>query len=94
MLRTLGARRRQVMTVLFAEYLALGSIATASGLILAVVATWLLVPNVFESEYSVRATPIIAIWGIVVCLTVLTGLLSSRELLRRPPLPILREAPE
>ena len=94
LLRTLGARRRQVMTVLFAEYLALGSIATASGLILSVVAAWLLVPNVFEIEYSVRATPIIAIWGIVVCLTVLTGLLSSRELLRRPPLPILREAPE
>jgi len=94
LLRTLGARRRQVMTVLFAEYLALGSIATASGLMLAVVASWLLVPNVFEIDYSVRPWPILAIWGVVVLLTVLTGLVSSRDLLRRPPLPVLRGTPE
>lgn len=94
LLKTLGARRRQILTVLFAEYLALGTIATASGLLLAVVATWLLVPNVFEIDYSVRPGPILGIWGVVVGLTVLTGLLSSRDLLRRPPLPVLREAPE
>lgn len=91
LLRTLGARRRQVLTVLFAEYLALGSIATASGLILAVVATWLLVPNVFEIDYAVRPGPILAIWSVVVSLTVVTGLLGSRDLLRRPPLPVLRD---
>lgn len=94
LLRTLGARRHQVMTVLFAEYLALGSIATASGLTLAVAAAALLMPNVFEIEYVLRPLPILAIWGVVVCLTVLTGLVSSRDLLRRPPLPVLREASE
>lgn len=93
-LKTLGARRSQVLTVLFAEYLALGSIATASGLILSIVAASLIVPSVFELDYSVRLGPISLIWMVVVLLTVVVGLLGSRDLLNRPPLPILREAPE
>jgi putative ABC transport system permease protein len=94
LLKTLGARRRQVLTVLLTEYLALGSIATASGLVLALIAAALVVPIVFEMEYSVRPGPIAAIWFAVVGLTVLVGLLGSRDLLRRPPLPVLRDAPE
>ncbi|NNL31477.1 MAG: FtsX-like permease family protein [Gemmatimonadetes bacterium] len=94
LLKTLGARRRQVLTVLFSEYLALGSLATASGLLLAIVAAALLVPNLFEIDYTLRPAPLLVIWLIVVTLTVVTGLLGSRDLLRRPPLPVLREAPE
>lgn len=94
LLKTLGARRRQVLTVLFAEYLALGSIAAASGLVLAAAASALLVPELFQIPFSLRLGPIIAIWLLVVVITVATGLLGSRDLLRRPPLPVLREAPE
>jgi putative ABC transport system permease protein len=94
LLKTLGARRRQVLTVLLAEYLALGSIATASGLTLAIGAAALIVPRLFEMPYTVRATSILLIWGAVVTLTVVVGLLGSRDLLARPPLPVLREAPE
>ena len=36
----------------------------------------------------------VPIWAGVVLLTVATGLLGSRDLLRRPPLPVLRDAPE
>ena len=94
LLKTLGARRRQVLTVLFSEYLALGTLATASGLILAVGAAAFLVPAIFEIDYTVRLAPMAVIWVVVVALTVVTGLAGSRELLRRPPLPVLREAPE
>ncbi|MDX1495633.1 MAG: FtsX-like permease family protein, partial [Longimicrobiales bacterium] len=94
LLKTLGARRRQILTVLFSEYLALGSLATASGLVLAVVAAGLLVPNLFEIDYTLRPASLLVIWAVVVALTVVTGLVGSRDLLRRPPLPILREAPE
>lgn len=94
LLRTLGARRRQVLTVLFAEYLALGSIATASGLVLAIVAASVVLPQVFEIAYTVRIGSAVAIWVVVVALTVVTGLLGSRDLLRKPPLPVLREATE
>jgi putative ABC transport system permease protein len=94
LLKTLGARRRQVLTVLFAEYLALGTIATASGLLLAMVAAAILAPAVFEIDYTPRLGAAAVIWVVVVALTVVTGLLGSRDLLRRPPLPVLREAPE
>jgi putative ABC transport system permease protein len=94
LLKTLGARRRQVLTVLLAEYLALGTIATASGLLLAVAASALVVPALFEMEYRLHPVPLVVIWGAVVAVTVVVGLLGSRALLRRPPLPVLREAPE
>jgi putative ABC transport system permease protein len=83
-----------VLTVLFAEYVALGTVATASGLVLAVVASALVVPLVFEMDYTLRLGALAAIWLAVVVLTVLVGLLGSRELLARAPLPVLREAPE
>ncbi len=94
LLKTLGARRRQVLTVLFAEYVALGTVATASGLVLAVVAASLVVPFVFEMSYTVGVPALAGIWLAVVGLTLLVGLVGSRDLLNRAPLPVLREAPE
>lgn len=94
LLKTLGARRSQILTVLFSEYLALGSIATASGLVLAIAASAIVVPQVFEMDYTLRLGAVSMIWLVVVSLTVVVGLIGSRDLLRRPPLPVLREAPE
>jgi putative ABC transport system permease protein len=94
LLKTLGARRPQILTVLLSEYIALGTLATASGLVLAVVGAALVVPLVFQMDYSIGVGPLSAIWAAVVALTVLVGLLGSRDLLTRPPLPVLREAPE
>jgi putative ABC transport system permease protein len=94
LLKTLGARRRQVLTVLMSEYIALGTVATASGLLLAIVGSAIVVPWVFELDYAPRTGPLALIWIAIVGLTVVVGLASSRDLLRRPPLPVLREAPE
>ena len=91
LLKTLGARRRQVLEVLFSEYLALGTLATATGLLLALGASAILVPQVFRGDYSIHWGPVLAIWGAVTALTVVVGLAGSRGLLRRPPLPVLRE---
>jgi putative ABC transport system permease protein len=94
LLRTLGARRKQVLTVLFAEYLALGAIATGSGLFLAIGGSAIVVPVVFEIDYAPQLGALFAIWLVVMTLTVVVGLAGSRDLLIRAPLPILREAPE
>jgi putative ABC transport system permease protein len=94
LLKTLGAKRRQVLGVLLSEYIALGTVATASGLLLAVLGSAIVVPQVFELEYVPRTIPLGMIWVAIVGLTVVVGLLSSRDLLRRPPLAVLREAPE
>lgn len=94
LLKTLGADRRQLMVVLFSEYLALGSLATATGLGLAWVAARIAVPQVFQVDFSTHLLPLVLVWAAVAGLTVAVGLLSSRRLLRRPPLAVLREAPE
>jgi putative ABC transport system permease protein len=94
LLKTLGARRAQILTVLLSEYVALGTVATASGLVLAVASAALVVPAVFELTYVPRLGALASIWLVVVALTVVVGLLGSRDLLRRAPLPVLREAPE
>lgn len=94
LLKTLGARRRQVLVVLFAEYLALGTLATATGLVLSGVASAIVVPQVFDMSYGVHWRPLLAIWATVAGLTVVVGLAGSRSLLVRPPLAVLREAPE
>lgn len=92
LLRTLGARRRQVLTVLLTEYLALGTLATFSGLLLAVAAAAVLLPTVFEMSYRPGFGTLGLVWAVVSVLTVVVGLTGSRGLLRRPPLPVLREA--
>jgi putative ABC transport system permease protein len=90
LLKTLGAKRAQVLGVLFAEYLALGTIATSSGLLLAWAASALAVPRLFEVPYTAHAGPMVGIWLAVAGVTVTVGLASSRRLLRRPPLEVLR----
>jgi putative ABC transport system permease protein len=94
LLRTLGARRPQVLTVLFTEYLALGTLATAAGLALAWVASAMMVPHVFQVTFHTHLAPMLLIWGAVAGLTLVVGLAGSRGLLRRPPLAVLREVPE
>jgi len=94
LLKTLGARRTQVLTVLFTEYLALGTLATAAGLALAWIASAIMVPHVFQVTFHTHAVPLLVIWGAVAGLTLAVGLAGSRGLLRRPPLAVLREVPE
>jgi putative ABC transport system permease protein len=91
LLKTLGARKGQVLGVLFAEYLALGTMATSSGLLLAWAASALAVPRLFEVPYNAHVGPMAGIWLAVAGITVTVGLASSRRLLRRPPLEVLRE---
>jgi putative ABC transport system permease protein len=91
LLKTLGARRGQLLVVLFAEFLSLGTLATLSGLLLSVGASWLLIALDFGMDYRVDAVSLLAIWFGITLLTVVTGLAGSRGLLRRPPLPVLRE---
>lgn len=90
LLRTLGARRPQVLAVLLSEYLALGTLAALAGLILSVTASWLLVSLAFEIPFRLELPVVAGIWGGIAALTVVTGILGSRDLLRRPPLPVLR----
>ncbi len=89
LLRTLGGTRGQILRVVAAEYAALGLIAAAAGLGLAIVAGWALARWVFESPFGVPSS--IAVLQVLVVLgTTLVGLLNSRDVVRRAPLEVLR----
>jgi len=90
LLRTLGATRRQVLRVVLAEYLALGGLAALVGVGLAIVAAWAIAKWVFEGPFAVPA-PALALLALGVTVgTALLGALNSREVLRLPPLQVLR----
>lgn len=94
LLKTLGARRRQILGVLWAEYVTLGTLSAAAGLALAWGASSLLATRLFRMEFSPPWGTLILLWAAVGTLTVVVGLVGSLNLLRRPPLPVLREALE
>ena len=91
LLKTLGARRSQVLTVLLTEYLALGTLATVTGLVLAWAAAAALVPRAFDVAFSPHLWALLAVWGSVVGLTIVVGLAGSRSVVGRPPMVVLRE---
>ncbi|HZA97389.1 MAG TPA: FtsX-like permease family protein, partial [Gemmatimonadales bacterium] len=91
LLRTLGATRSQIFTVVLAEYLALGLFASVVAVLLAVVAGWALARFVFEGPFSLPVIPLGGLVLGVIALTILVGLANSREVVRRTPLEVLRE---
>ncbi len=91
LLRTLGATRRQIWQILGAEYLFLGLLASATGIVLALLGSWALALFVFQLDYAPSFLPIALAAGCVTLLTVLVGLLTSYGVGNAPPLAILRE---
>ncbi|HKP02202.1 MAG TPA: FtsX-like permease family protein [Chthoniobacterales bacterium] len=94
LLRTLGASRLQIWKILCAEYFLLGVFASATGIVLAVAASWALAKFVFELSYSPTILPLFVTAGSVSLLTVAIGLIASRGVGSAPPLEILRAEAE
>lgn len=91
LLRTLGASRKQILTITALEYLFLGAVAAGAGLILAIAGSWALATFSFAANFVPPIWPIIVFFITVVCLVVVTGVLSSRNVLNQPPLEVLRK---
>lgn len=94
LLRTLGASRSQIWQILCAEYFLLGVIASATGIVLAIGASWALARFVFKLSYTISIAPVVITAVSVSVLTVAIGLLTSRGVGSAPPLAILRAEAE
>ncbi len=90
LLRTLGASRWQIWKILSAEYLFLGLLSSATGIVLALAASWALAVFVFKLAYTPALLPVVLTAVIVSGLTVAVGLLTSYGLGSTPPLAVLR----
>ena len=94
LLRTLGATRLQIWKILCAEYFFLGVLTSATGILLAIAASWGLAIFVFKLTYALSLWPAAAAAILVTTLTVLVGLLTSYGVGKTPPLEILRAGVE
>ena len=90
LLRTLGATRGQVLTILCVEYAALGLGAAIVASTLAGGAGWALAKWIFETRFVLPTASMAALAGALVLLTTIVGLWNSLDVLNRPPLEVLR----
>jgi putative ABC transport system permease protein len=90
LLRTLGARKRQVLQIMLVEYFFLGMLAALTGLLLAWAASWALAHYVFDAPFVPFLQPSLLALLIVTLLAVAIGMLNSRGVVTRPPLEVLR----
>lgn len=91
LLRTLGASRRQILWITGLEYFFLGSLAAFAGILLSVVAGWALARFSFESDFSLNPGPLGLVFAGITTITVLIGLINSREIVAKSPLEVLRQ---
>jgi putative ABC transport system permease protein len=91
LLRTLGASRRQILSITALEYFFLGALAAATGILLSFASSWALAKFSFDSAFRPQLWPVLSIFSLICLLTVVIGLLNSRSALNRPPLEVLRQ---
>ena len=90
LLRTLGASRRQILSIYGMEYFLLGALSCLSGVGLSVFSAWALVKFVFQIPFEPQWMPLLLTFASITALTVLIGLLNTRDAVRKPPLEVLR----
>jgi putative ABC transport system permease protein len=91
LLRTLGASRRQILIINALEYFLLGALACLAGVGLSVAGAWALAKFAFKIPFETNWAPLAITFGAITTLTVIIGLLNSREVVRKPPLEVLRQ---
>lgn len=91
LLRTVGARSRQIVKMTLIEYAYLGLFSALTGIVLSLISGWLLAHFFFEVTFGVDFLGLLSIGAVVVVLTVLIGWYNSREVIGTPPLQVLRK---
>jgi putative ABC transport system permease protein len=90
-LRTLGASRKQIYLITISEYLFLGLLSALTGVVIALVASYLLAIFVFESVFVPSILMILVLIVLIVGLTVIIGLINSLAVINKSPLEALRK---
>jgi putative ABC transport system permease protein len=90
LLRTLGASRRQIRSIIAVEYFLLGALACLAGVGLSVAGAWALARFAFQIPFEPEWWPLLLTFVSITALTVAMGLFNSREVVRKPPLEVLR----
>ncbi len=91
LLRTIGARTRQIIKITLIEYAWLGLFSALTGIILSLGSGFLLAKFFFEITFAFDWIELLIIGAGVIILTMLIGWFNSREVINTPPLQVLRK---
>ncbi|WP_276373359.1 FtsX-like permease family protein [Chryseolinea sp. H1M3-3] len=91
LLRTIGARTRQIIKITLIEYAWLGLFSALTGILLSLGSGFLLAKFFFEITFAFDWKELLIIGFGVVVLTMLIGWFNSREVINTPPLQVLRK---
>ena len=90
-LKTLGARRRQLLGIFSVEFLVLGLVAGLMGGLLATAFSRLLMTRLLDAEFKVEWLPNAVTVIVVGVLSLLAGWMASARVLPQKPLQVLRD---
>ncbi|WP_372755050.1 ABC transporter permease [Mariniflexile sp.] len=91
LLRTLGAKSRQILQITALEYVYLGLLGSLIGILMALIASQLLATFLFKEPFMPSAIPFLVFLPGITLLVVLIGLSNLKSVLRSPPLEVLRK---
>ena len=91
LLRTLGAKSKQILRITALEYFYLGFLGSGIGLVLALLGSFLLAKLVFETEFIPSWPPFVIVLPMITLLVLIIGLFNSKTVLQSPPLEVLRK---
>jgi putative ABC transport system permease protein len=91
LLRTLGAKSKQILKITALEYLYLGVLGSGIGILLSLFASLLLAVFVFKATFVPSLVPFLVLLPGITAIVLTIGLLNSRTVLNSPPLEVLRK---
>ena len=91
LLRTLGAKSKQILRITALEYFYLGLLGGGIGIILSLLGSLMLARFVFEVSFVPSAIPFLVVLPSIIVLVLLIGMLNSKSVLQSPPLEVLRK---
>jgi putative ABC transport system permease protein len=90
LLRTLGAKSRQILKITVLEYLYLGALGALTGILLSLGGSQLIAWLVFDTPFVPSLAPFLILFPGITLLVVLVGLSNSLSVINSPPLQVLR----
>jgi putative ABC transport system permease protein len=91
LLRTIGARSRQILKITALEYFYLGVLGSLSGILLSLVGSQLLAWLLFDAPFVPSVIPFLVIFPAITFLVLLIGMSNSMDIIKSPPLQVLRK---
>ncbi len=91
LLRTLGAKSKQILQITALEYVYLGILGSLTGILLSLIGSQLLATFLFKEAFIPTAIPFLIFLPAITLLVVLIGVSNLKSVLKSPPLAVLRK---